>query len=146
MIDAKDDLENGMFRRKVTADGKYEIAIHPVLFGFRIRAGVVGDAGPTLDYCCVTDVQLIQMTYNCVMAVMNEREVSGEYMFADFPITRDKYYREPDCRIKLIMLATKGDVTGKIDVTEQELQSYREKAFASVGLPTNIFSSDSPSH
>lgn len=146
MIDTTDDLENGLFRRKITADGKYELAIHPVLFGFRIRAGVVGAFGPALDYCCVADVQLLQMTYNCVLAIMNGREASGEPMFADFPMPRDKYYREPDCKIKLIMLASKGDVTGKINLTEEELQSYREKTFASVGLPTNIFSDDAPSH
>ncbi len=134
MIDAPNDIENGMFRRKVSEDGKYEIGIHPVLFGYRIRSGFVGDQYCFTDYCCIKDTGLLEITYNCLMAIMQTRIANNEPVFDNLPQPEDKYYREPLVLIELIKMASTSDVSGKITLTEKDLQSYRTEFFTSLGM------------
>ncbi len=44
-----DDLE--LFQRLVSEDGTIEMGIHPVIFGYRVRAGYVGNMFYELDWC-----------------------------------------------------------------------------------------------
>lgn len=132
MINASDDLENGMFRRKVSQDGKYEIGIHPVLFGFRIRAGEVGSQVCMLDYCCVRDLTLLELTYSCVLAVMQMRIAENKPVFNEFPIPADKYYRDTVCISKLIKMVPAGNLPEYILIKNEELESYRSQFFSSL--------------
>lgn len=132
MIDAPDDLENGMFRRKVSEDGKYEIGIHPVLFGFRIRAGEVGSQVYMLDYCCQRDITLLELTYNCVSAAMQMHIAENKPVFNGFPIPADKYYRDIDCISKLIKMISNKNLPKYILIREKELQSYRSQLLSSL--------------
>ena len=134
MIDVKNDLENGMFRRKVSDDGKYEIGIHPVLFGFRIRAGRVGDMGCRIDYCCQTDKALIKLVYNCVQSVIQTRVARNEPVFDNFPVPENKLYNDPLALTELIQMTIDAEEIEPIDVSDEELQSYRREAFQNLGI------------
>lgn len=134
MIDAPTHLENGMFRRRVSVDGKNEIGIHPVLFGFRIRAGIVGDYGVKIDYCCQADPKLIQLVYNCVQAIMKTRVASGEPVFKDFPVPENKLYNDLHAITELVKMMIACDKSDAITVTSEELQSYREEMFQNLGI------------
>lgn len=132
MIDAPDDIENGMFRRKISEDGKYEIGIHPVLFGFRIRAGEVGSEVYMLDYCCVKDCTLLELTYNYVSAIMQMHIAENKPVFNEFPVPTDKYYRDSDCIARLIKMVANQSLSEYILIKNEELQSYRSQLFSSL--------------
>jgi hypothetical protein len=133
MIDAPNHLENQMFRRKVSEDGKYEIGIYPVMFGFRVRAGKVGDGYCHIDYCCQTDLSLIGLVYSCVAAIMQEHIEAGKPVFANFPVPENKLYNDGVAIAELVKLATESIYLKRIVITKEELKSYREELFQNLG-------------
>ena len=48
-----EDTED-IYQRLVSEDGKIEMGIYPVIFGYRVRAGYVGSMICQLDWCGVT--------------------------------------------------------------------------------------------
>jgi len=94
-IEAPDD-ENLIFRK---VRNGIEVGVYPVIFGYRIRAGIVGDGFCHLDYCAGADLKEVENIYSLVISIMNNkmdamineaneipsiRDVS-HFTFKDFP-------------------------------------------------------------
>lgn len=106
--DAEDD-ENLIFRK---VRGDIEIGICPMLYSFRIRAGVIGDGYVYVDYDAGKDVKDIEMVYGLVLSIISKRMDEMEKglhkremahrVFKDFPIQERKPMTlDPDCFNKL---------------------------------------------
>ena len=133
MIDAPNRVEDAMFRRKVSEDGKYEIGIHPVMFGYRVRASRVGEMWCDIDYCCQSDPKLIQLVYNCVQAIIKTRVARSEPVFDNFPVPENKLYNDPKTLSDLVLLMVGSVEYEPISVSVEELKSYREELFQNLG-------------
>lgn len=72
--------------RRVSEDGKIEIGVYPVLFGFRVRAGYIGAWGPTIDWCCGNDPVGLNIAYNFCLGLLGEGVPFCEFI----PSTRVK--------------------------------------------------------
>jgi hypothetical protein len=101
-IDSEDD-ENLIFRK---IRGNIEIGICPMLYSFRIRAGVVGEGYCWLDYDAGKTIKEIEDVYSLVLSIINKRmddNVSKPHeIFRDFPRQQRKpMILDYDCFIKL---------------------------------------------
>ena len=97
-IEAPDD-ENMIFRQVLNG---LEIGVYPVMFGFRIRAGVIGDGWCDLDYCAGNDIKEVENIYSLCISIMNKRitefpladQTAPKYLanmvFQNFPIQKVK--------------------------------------------------------
>ncbi len=134
MIDIKSRPEDAMFRMRITDCGRYEIGIHPVLYGFRIRAGVRESQWCDIDYCCRQDLSLLNLAYNCVQTIMQERALKNESVFENFPIPENKFYNDTLAISSLIKMMTECGPCEPVKITLEELQSYREEMFQNLGI------------
>ncbi len=66
-----DDLE--LFQRLVSEDGKIEMGIHPVIFGYRVRAGYVGDMVYQLDWCGGDDQEQLELLYSIMKNILENK-------------------------------------------------------------------------
>ena len=77
-LPAKDHIENLMFQRLVSEDGKREMAIHPVIFGYRLRCGYTGDGYVHLDWCGGDDQAQLELLYSIAKNILeNKDDFSG---------------------------------------------------------------------
>lgn len=49
--------------RLVTEDGKIELGIYPVIYGFRVRAGYSNSGACIIDWCCGDNAMLLIVLY-----------------------------------------------------------------------------------
>lgn len=70
---APDDDNNMIYQRILSEDGKIEIGIHPVMFGYRVRAGYVGDSYVHLDWCGGDDHSSIEILYSIAKNILEDR-------------------------------------------------------------------------
>lgn len=97
--------DDELLYRKVSEDGKIQIGVHPVIFGFRIRAGYVGCMAYELDYCAGADISQVELIYSMVLTILH-----NDIPFKSFPNQNTKpMINDPNCFIKLISLI--GDAT-----------------------------------
>lgn len=90
MIRSSDNLENCMFF--MHSDGIIEIGVYPVIFGYRVRAGFVGDWSFNLDYCCGDSQEDIEEVYSMVLHVLKNQETVDFEAFPSYkirPILKD---------------------------------------------------------
>lgn len=128
MIPAEYINETYLFKRSVTEDGKYEVGIYPVMFGYRIRAGKVGQMYLNLDYCGGADPVMIRLIYNAVAQIIDDNIANGWDAFANFPKQYTKpMIKDPECLAQLLLLVPLVDLSAPVTVTEEELQGYRKK-------------------
>jgi hypothetical protein len=73
MKHAEDCNENQIYQRLVSEDGKIEMGIHPVIFGYRVRAGFVGDCGVNLDWCGGDDHKQIEILYSVAKNILEHK-------------------------------------------------------------------------
>lgn len=91
-----------LFYRKVSQDGKIEIGVHPVLFGFRILAGYVGNDIYELNYCAGGSIKEIEKIYSIVLTILSNR---SEFHFDGFPRQIVKpMYNDTICENALIKM------------------------------------------
>jgi len=97
-----ENTDEHILYRKVSEDGKVEIGVHPVLYGFRIRAGSAGDMFYDLDYCAGDKLVAVETLYGIVLTVLKDRLSKGKPPFRGFPIQERKpMYNDPECAAKL---------------------------------------------
>jgi hypothetical protein len=84
--DAPED-ENMIFRKVLNG---LEIGVYPVMFGFRIRAGIVGEGWCHLDYCAGNDQKEVENIYSLCISIMNKRIT--EFPFDDQTSSHDLAY------------------------------------------------------
>lgn len=120
-----------------------EIALHPVLFGWRVRAGYEFRSYYQLDYCCGDQQAEIELIYSTVLTILtnelNKQDLTLDKrtictnVFSKFPKQNTKPMRnDPECMINLILLAgVEPDELIKVsfpDLTEKR-QSYMNNVF-----------------
>lgn len=66
--------ETGFLYQMISECGKVEIGIFPVIYGFRVRAGYVGDGSCRLDYCCGNSQIMTEILFSMVKNVLEQRE------------------------------------------------------------------------
>lgn len=67
---APDRQEDLLFN--IISDGKVEMGIHHVIFGYRIRAGYVGNQWVEWDWCCGDNNFLVSLTYGIACILLTE--------------------------------------------------------------------------
>lgn len=56
----------------IVSDGKIEMGIHRVMYGYRIRAGYVGEGWVNWDWCCGDNSFLVSLTYGVARTLLTE--------------------------------------------------------------------------
>ncbi len=98
--------------------GVIEVGITPMMYGYRIRAGVIGDGYCHLDYCAGPDHKEVETIYSLVLTILTKESgnimLTGDAnsfsnndiahaMFKKFPIQRTKpMVNDNECYMKLI--------------------------------------------
>lgn len=107
------DTDPHLFYRMESEDGKVEIGVYPTIYGFRVRAGIVGNGIYELDYCCGANITEIETVYSIVLSILSAREIPvglskielASKAFENFPIQEVKpMHNDPDCLFTLNMM------------------------------------------
>ena len=71
----------------ISENGIWEIGIHPVLFGFRVRAGRVGEMEVAMDYCAADQHEFLMELYAMAIILLQTypEETSTAELRADLP-------------------------------------------------------------
>ncbi len=117
-----------------------EIGIYPVIYGYRVRAGVIGDGYVYLDYCAGADQKQVENIYSMVETIINSRmnmmkpdmsknEKSG-FIFKVFPKqNRKPMFNDPECFVELAKLSGAELIPVNLDNLSEERVKYLEKLF-----------------
>jgi hypothetical protein len=65
------------------------IGVYPVIYGFRVRAGYIGDFYYHLDYCCGNNLSDVELIFSAVKNILEQRENNSNLF--KFP----QQYRKP---------------------------------------------------
>jgi hypothetical protein len=82
--EAEDDDNNKLFCRRVSEGGTVEIGVYRVMYGYRVRAGFVGDMSCRLDWCAGANWIEVESLYTMCLQILMGREESSS-CFADIP-------------------------------------------------------------
>jgi len=104
-IRAEDDFNTMLFHRHVSTDGTVEVGVYAVLFGFRVRAGMVGHSWCELDYCGGADQETVERIYSAVLATLETQERPNWDVFPTQ--VRKPMGNDPECMQELETLAGK---------------------------------------
>lgn len=85
LIEAPDDDRNHIYHRLVSEDGKVFMGIYPVVFGFRVRAGFVGEGYVHLDWCCGSESYYIAIAYVAMRHLLSKKDSEDRQLFRDIP-------------------------------------------------------------
>lgn len=100
---AEDDDTNLLYNRIVSEDGLIELAIHPVIFGYRVRAGYVGDEYVHLDWCGGDNQGQVELLYSIAKNIL---ENTGSFKGLPGSSKIKPFYKDPDFLIKITGLTT----------------------------------------
>lgn len=64
------DNEDMIFRQ---VRENIEIGVAPMIYGYRIRANILGEGSCWIDYCAGSDVKEVENIYSLVISIMNKR-------------------------------------------------------------------------
>ena len=85
LIPAPDDpYETMMTNRLVSEKGLVEMGVYRVLYGYRVKAGFVGDAGSVLDWCGGGNWKDVERLYSLCKAIL-ERKSESKKCFKGLP-------------------------------------------------------------
>lgn len=73
MKQAKDNTKEHLYQRLVSEDGKIEMGIHPVMFGYRVRAGYVGLMIYEMDWCGGDDQTQLELLYSIAKNILENK-------------------------------------------------------------------------
>lgn len=74
LLPAEDNIEEMLTNRLVSEKGLVEVGVYRVLYGFRVRAGFVGEMGATLDWCAGGEWLNVERLYSLCVAILSTRE------------------------------------------------------------------------
>lgn len=96
--------------RLVSENNIWEVGIHPVLFGFRVAAGRIGQHTYAVDYCAASDKQFLQQLYMAVVMIFTQlpEEITERELQDFMPIYKRKPILLDPCWEKLQKLAYEG--------------------------------------
>jgi hypothetical protein len=73
MKQAEDNIKDKIYQRLVSEDGRIEMGIHPVVFGYRVRAGLVGDCWCQMDWCGGADQAQLELLYSIAKNILEHK-------------------------------------------------------------------------
>lgn len=97
LLAAPDDETNGITQRLVSESGVVWMGVYRVLYGWRVRAGLVRDRwGCSLDWCCGDELDELIILYYLLKMILSARP-EDEDCFAGLPPHSDPktFYRDP---------------------------------------------------
>ena len=62
-----------LLQRIVSEDGKIEIGIYPVIFGYRVRGGYVGNMWCEIDWCGGADQSQLELLYSIAKNILEDK-------------------------------------------------------------------------
>jgi hypothetical protein len=104
MKQTKDNIKENLFQRLVSDDGKIEMGIHPVMFGYRVRAGYVDRMIYEMDWCGGDDQAQLELLYSIAKNILeNKNSFEGVP-----PVSMIKpFYKDADFVKQIESLVTK---------------------------------------
>lgn len=104
MKQQKDNIKDNLYQRLVSEDGKIEMGIHPVMFGYRVRAGYVGIMIYEMDWCGGDDQAQLELLYSIAKNILeNKNSFEGVP-----PVSMIKpFYKDTDFVKQIESLVTK---------------------------------------
>lgn len=84
LIPQKDDMTNRYFAVLGSEAGQYRMALHPVMFGWRVRGWAVQDFGCTIDWCGGDDPVAVRLLYSFLKNILESRP-ENEHVFDGLP-------------------------------------------------------------
>ncbi len=93
-----------LYQRLVSEDGKIEMGIYPVMYGYRVRAGYVGSMVCELDWCGGDDQSQLELLYSICKNIL---ESKGN--FSNIPIRSEikPFYKDAQFVEAINSLTTK---------------------------------------
>ena len=99
LIPAPDDpYETMMTNRLVSENGLVEMGVYRVLYGYRVKAGFVGDAGSVLDWCGGGNWKDVERLYSLCKAIL-ERKSESLRKLISIRITKIYHWSAPDATL-----------------------------------------------
>ena len=71
---AEDDLENLYFEKSTSNSGEVNMAVHPVLFGWRVRGWTKSSGFVEVDWCAGAAQQDIERLYSILYNILSHKE------------------------------------------------------------------------
>lgn len=68
-----------LYCRLQSEDGKIEMGVYPVMFGYRVRAGYVDSGYYNLDWCCGANQGLVEWVYAALKTILENRDTSNPF-------------------------------------------------------------------
>jgi len=87
-----EDTED-IYQRLVSEDGKIEMGIYPVIFGYRVRAGYVGSMICQLDWCGGDDQGQLELLYSIAKNIL---ESKGSFIGVPDRSNIKPFYNDPE--------------------------------------------------
>ena len=107
------DDNNNLLTHRMTS-GRVEIGVYRVIFGYRVRAGYIGNGYVHIDYCCGADQEWIRRVYAAVLTILSARDEANA--FKGFPVQTVKPMSEDyPCFVNLAKMM-KGTPPIKVDI------------------------------
>jgi len=96
--------DSEVYQRLVSEDGKIEMGIYPVMYGYRVRAGYVGSMCCELDWCGGDDQSQLELLYSICKNIL---ESKGN--FSNIPIRSEikPFYKDAEFVEVINSLTTK---------------------------------------
>ena len=94
---ANDDPNTMMFHRRVSENEIVEMGVYRVMFGYRVRAGIVGSPFCHLDWCGGGNWKDVERLYSLCYAILSSREESKKCFDGLPPVSQIKpFYNDFD--------------------------------------------------
>jgi len=117
-IEAPDDRRNLLFHRMVSEHGLVEVGIHPVLFGYRVKAGFVGSGWSEIEWCAGGNAAVVSGLRQACLHILSTRSEHRE-CFAVIPrMTEVKpFFRDMEF-MQWLVIVSEGMTPGRpLDLT-----------------------------
>lgn len=91
------DPDTGLFHRRASQNVLIEIGVYRVIYGFRVRAGFVGEYDVRWDWCCGDNWDFVQTLYSLGLSILESRPEDRK-CFEDVPSvsTRKPAFNDPE--------------------------------------------------
>ena len=124
-LEAQDDNENNLYQRLVSEDGNIEMGIYLVMFGYRVRAGFVGNGIYELDWCGGDEQTQLELLYSIMKNILEAR---GNFRYVPPSSVIKPFFNDHDFVYRINELVSK---PLKV-VTLKPLHLDREKLMANL--------------
>src|SRR5687768_7093342 len=99
-----DNVEEEMYFLHYSENNVWEIGVHTVMFGYRIRVGLIGDDFYALDYCAGNQQENVEKVFSMVKAIM-EKVTERNFYTIKWPVQERKPIIGTECEEVLESLA-----------------------------------------